>query len=120
MPSDIYTYLLTSGKQIVYSNDEIQARDSVFCGYWCLYYMLERQKGRSVLETRVSTIDSSNSISEVCIMVRSYCVKQKNFTECVPGGGERYERAKNGRLMLRCKCAKCGITKVKFVKNKEN
>ena len=41
----------TSGKQLEYSGDEIQERDSVLCGYWCLYYLLERQKGRSVLDT---------------------------------------------------------------------
>ena len=54
MPSAIRRYLLTSGKQIVqivYTGDEIQKRDSVLCGYWCLYYLLERQKGRSILET---------------------------------------------------------------------
>ena len=43
-------------------------------------------------------------------MVRSYCVKQKKVTECVPGS-ERYERAKNGLLMLKCKCAERGIRK---------
>lgn len=43
----------------------------------------------------------------------NYFVKQKKVTECVPGG-ERYKRAKNGRLMLKCKCAECGITKVNF------
>ena len=41
----------TSGKRLVYSTDEIQERDSVLCGYWCLYYLLERQKGRSILDT---------------------------------------------------------------------
>ena len=41
----------TSGKRLVYSTYEIQERDSVLCGYWCLYYLLERQKGRSILET---------------------------------------------------------------------
>ena len=46
--------------------------------------------------------------------MRSYCVKQKKVTECVPGS-ERYEKAKNGRLMLKCTCAECGITKTKFV-----
>ena len=30
--------------------DEIQNRDTVFCGYWCLYYLLERQKGSSILD----------------------------------------------------------------------
>ena len=47
--------------------------------------------------------------------MKSYCVKQKKVTECVPGS-ERYEKAKNGRLMLKCTCAECGITKTKFVK----
>ena len=51
--------------------------------------------------------------------MKSYCVKQKKQTECVPGS-ERYERAKNGRLMLKCICAECGITKTKFVKQSGN
>lgn len=85
---------------MVYSNDEIQERDSVLCGYWCLYYLLKRQKGLSILEKIYSP-------------QFNYFVKQKKVTECVPGG-ERYKRAKNGRLMLKCKCAECGITKVNF------
>jgi len=51
MPSEGKTYLSTSGKQVVYSGDEIQERDSVLCGYWCLEYLLERERVRSVLET---------------------------------------------------------------------
>ena len=51
--------------------------------------------------------------------MRSYCVKQKKVTECVPGS-ERYENTKNGRLMLKCTCAECGITKTKFVKQAGN
>ena len=43
MPDEIYQYLLTSGKKRIYSQDEIQNRDSVLCGYWCLYYLNERQ-----------------------------------------------------------------------------
>ena len=49
MPFEITNYLKTSGKQIIYSGDEIQERDSVLCGYWCLYYLLGRQKGTSTL-----------------------------------------------------------------------
>ena len=51
--------------------------------------------------------------------MRSYFVKQKKVTECVPGS-ERYEKAKNGRLMLKCTCTECGITKTKFVKQTGN
>ena len=50
MPDEVYHYLLTSGKKLIYSQDEIQNRDSVLCGYWCLYYLNERQKGKSVLD----------------------------------------------------------------------
>ena len=49
MPNEVLKYLRTSGKQIFYSGDEIQERDSVLCGYWCLYYLLERQKGVPML-----------------------------------------------------------------------
>ena len=49
-------------------------------------------------------------------MVKSYCVKEKKQTECVPGS-ERYVKTKNGRTMRKCTCASCGITKTKFVKS---
>ena len=48
MPDEIKNYLERSGKKIVYSSDEIQERDSV-----CAVigdYLLERQKGRSLLD----------------------------------------------------------------------
>ena len=51
-------------------------------------------------------------------MVKSYCVKQKKVTLCVPGS-ERYVKAENGRTMMKCTCAECGITKTKFVKQKQ-
>ena len=50
-------------------------------------------------------------------MVKSYCVKQKKQTECLEPSG--YKTAKNGRLVLWCTCAECGIKKFKFV-NKGN
>ena len=50
MPYEIRDYLLTSGKKIIYSQDEIQNRDTVLCGYWCFYYLNERQKGKSSLD----------------------------------------------------------------------
>ena len=46
--------------------------------------------------------------------MKSYCVKQRKQTECVPGS-ERVVQTRNGRNMMRCKCAECGITKTKFV-----
>ena len=51
--------------------------------------------------------------------MKSYCVKQKKVTLCLPGS-ETYTMAKNGRLMLKCTCAECGITKTRFVKQSGN
>ena len=53
MPNEALKYFNTSspsGKQIVYSIDEIQNRNTVLCGYWCLYYLLDRQRGNSILD----------------------------------------------------------------------
>ena len=50
MPNEALTYFRTSGKRIVYSMDEIQNRSTVLCGYWCLYYLFERQRGNSILQ----------------------------------------------------------------------
>ena len=52
-------------------------------------------------------------------MVKSYCIKQKKQTECI-SGSEKYVKAKNGRIMLKCKCSECGIIKTKFVKQTGN
>ena len=48
MPNEVLKYFKTANKPIVYSIDEIQNRNTVLCGYWCLYYLLERQKGKSI------------------------------------------------------------------------
>ena len=49
--------------------------------------------------------------------MRSYCVKQKKETLCIPGS-ERITTAKNGRHMSVCVCSECGITKTKFIAEK--
>ena len=94
MPKEIQFYLSTSGKLILYSGDEIQERDSVLCGYWCLYYLNERQKGKSILKTIHNPLLSMTdqyvnhrfiihylkNIMQLILyrrMVKSYCVKQK-------------------------------------------
>ena len=46
-----------------------------------------------------------------------YCVKEKRFTPNVVGS-ETFATAKNGRRLLKVKCASCGITKTRFVSNK--
>ena len=44
-------------------------------------------------------------------------MKEKRFTPNVPGS-EKITTTKNGRRLLKVKCASCGITKTRFVSNK--
>ena len=55
---------------------------------------------------------------EIYIFLLTYCVKQKKKTQCLPGS-ETFVVAKNGRNAMKCKCAECGITKFKFLSQKE-
>ena len=50
IPFEVEKYLIKSGKTLFYSPDEIQERLSVLCGYWCLYYLIERRNGREIFE----------------------------------------------------------------------
>ena len=46
-----------------------------------------------------------------------YCVKDRRKTSNVPGS-ERETLTKNGRRLLKAKCAVCGITKTRFLRGK--
>ena len=50
MPNEALKYFRTAKKQIAYSIDEIPNRSTVLCGYWCLYFLFERQNGKSFLD----------------------------------------------------------------------
>ena len=50
--------------------------------------------------------------------MKVYCVKEKRFTPNVTAS-EKITTTKNGRRLLRVKCASCGITKTRFVSAKE-
>ena len=43
-----------------------------------------------------------------------YCVKEKRFTPNVVGS-ETFATTRNGKRLLKVKCASCGITKTTFV-----
>ena len=73
-----------------------------------------------ICQIQVSITDSSSIISKICnkYNMRSYCVKQKKQTECVPNR-ERITTTSNGRQMIACTCAECGATKTQFMKSKQ-
>ncbi|GIY01006.1 hypothetical protein CDAR_46331 [Caerostris darwini] len=46
-PKSIETYLKSPGKKIIYNTGFLQKFDSVKCGYFCMKYITERNKGNS-------------------------------------------------------------------------
>ena len=46
--------------------------------------------------------------------MKVYCVKEKRFTPNVTAS-EKITTTKNGRRLLKVKCASCGITKTRFL-----
>ena len=112
---------------LLHQNNQIQNVKTTTCGYFCLYFLNEMNKGNSYFDLLKEfnihdTMKNERFIKHyfknillICIMVKSYCVKQKKQTDCVPGS-EKYITTKNGRSMMKCTCAECGITKAKFLK----
>ena len=45
---EITIYLKTSGKDIIYSDNQLQSNDSVLCGYYCVHYIKERNRGKNM------------------------------------------------------------------------
>ena len=51
-------------------------------------------------------------------MYTTYCVKQRKNTKCVRDS-DTHSLTKNNRVIMKCKCAECGITKSRFVPKSE-
>jgi len=117
MPSEVKTYLSTGGKQVVYSGDEIQERDSVLCGYWCLYYLCERQMGRSILKTIHNAKLNMNDQSVNHRFIISYFKKQqgagnpaldaakyaeKAVRKFIPSTNHVFDRYWSGEMVKNC------------------
>jgi len=50
-------------------------------------------------------------------MVKSYCVTEKEQTECIEPSG--YNQAKNGRWMFYCTCIQSNNIKTKFISDED-
>lgn len=43
-PPEIYEFLKTSGKKIIFNNNEMQKMNSIMCGYYCIHFIKEMNK----------------------------------------------------------------------------
>jgi len=64
-PADcIVEYMDTAGKGIVYNDVDIQSIDSIMCGYYCCYYIIQRFKGRKPLDILLEFDQRPTQINE--------------------------------------------------------
>jgi len=45
-PNEVINYMKTAHKNIIYNESQIQNIDSILCGYYCLYFIMQRNKGQ--------------------------------------------------------------------------
>ena len=45
-PNEVIEYMRTSNKNIIYNDTQIQNINSILCEFYCVYYVLERNKRR--------------------------------------------------------------------------
>ena len=64
-PPDVVKYMKTTNKNIIYSDAQIQNIDSILCGYYCLYYITERNKGRTANEVMLDFHEKPTAFNEM-------------------------------------------------------
>lgn len=64
IPKSIYKYLSTSGKDIVYNSSFLQNPISNRCGYYCMTYIVERNKGQSPIDVLYSFTQEPSDLNE--------------------------------------------------------
>ena len=112
-----------------FSGDEIQERDSVLCGYWCLYYLLERQKGVPMLNVIHNAKFDMNDQAVNHRFIINYFKKQqgagnpaldaakyaeKAVRKLIPSTNNVFDRYWSGDVLKGAFTGPTGITSKKF------
>lgn len=68
IPDEIVKYLKTSNKEIRYNSNFIQKPTSVKCGYYCMKYITERNKGHSPVKVLYSFTQTPSDHNENLVL----------------------------------------------------
>ena len=49
-PIEVIKYVKATNKPLVYNDSQFQDINSILCGYYCLYYIMERNNGRTAAD----------------------------------------------------------------------
>ena len=63
-PNEVIRYMKTANKNIIYNDTQIQNINSILCGYYCLYYIMQRNKGEKADEVLLDFHDKPSAFNE--------------------------------------------------------
>ena len=66
-PIECINYMETSNKLIEYNSSQIQNIDSIMCGYYCCFYIIERYKSRQPIDILLDFNQKPSLCNEVFI-----------------------------------------------------
>jgi hypothetical protein len=84
MPSNVIRFCKRYGKKLIYSSDKLQHIDSIYCGWFCLYFLYyltkNKSKHKSVLLNKHNAIYSEKEEQNDLILKQniSQIFRQKN------------------------------------------
>jgi len=79
LPNEILRYMKTTSKNIIYNDIQILMSDSIFCGYYCLYFITERNKGRKAKEILLDFHKQPTEFNETFMKLYVACIKNENL-----------------------------------------
>ena len=63
-PNEVIKYMKTTNKNIIYNDSQIQNMDSILCGYYCIYYIEQRNEGRTADEVLLDFHDNPTEFNK--------------------------------------------------------
>lgn len=64
---EIENYMRSSGKRVLYNNRQLQNIRSNLCGWYCMYYIIERSKGRDPYDVIMDFTQEPSKSNELMI-----------------------------------------------------
>ena len=78
-PNEVVKYISTTNKNIIYNDAQIQNINSILCGYYCVYYITERNKGRTANELLLDFHEKPTHFNEMFMKLYVSYIKDGNL-----------------------------------------
>ena len=71
-------YMKTTKKNLIYNDSQIQNINSILCGYYCVYYIMQRNNGRTANEVLLDFHKKPTAFNEMFMKFYVTYIKNGN------------------------------------------